>query len=181
LAECFYNKDGKWYYAGIYKAFQLEDLTTKEWEALSNEVCIAFVLRDVQLLICETPQTAQIIIKDTIAGRKNTSPQNVYETSQLYAAGALRVACVGLQCVGFNNSMYRAILELASKCAQNGKWRAGASGGGTGVGLGLGSGGVYANIGADNVGDRTRIGTTNRIMDGNAENMPGEVVAKLIR
>jgi hypothetical protein len=36
--ECFYNKDGNWYYAGIYKAFQLDDLTTKEWEALSNEV-----------------------------------------------------------------------------------------------------------------------------------------------
>jgi hypothetical protein len=38
IAECFYNKDGKWYYAGIYKAFQMEDLTTKEWEALSHEV-----------------------------------------------------------------------------------------------------------------------------------------------
>ena len=37
-AECFYNRDGKWYYAGIYKAFQLDDLTTKEWEALSSEV-----------------------------------------------------------------------------------------------------------------------------------------------
>lgn len=37
-AECFYNKDGNWYYAGIYKAFRLENLNTKEWEALSNEV-----------------------------------------------------------------------------------------------------------------------------------------------
>ena len=36
--ECFFNKDGMWYYAGVYKAFRLEDLTTKEWEALSSEV-----------------------------------------------------------------------------------------------------------------------------------------------
>lgn len=37
-AECFYNKDGKWYYAGIYKAFRLENLSMKEWEELSDEV-----------------------------------------------------------------------------------------------------------------------------------------------
>ena len=36
--ECFFSKDGKYYYAGRYKAFRLDDLTTKEWEALSNEV-----------------------------------------------------------------------------------------------------------------------------------------------
>ncbi|KAJ7819056.1 hypothetical protein B0H14DRAFT_3876804 [Mycena olivaceomarginata] len=90
--ECFYNKDGNWYYAGVYKAFRLEDLTTKEWEALSAE-------------------TTQALIKDTLTGRKNTSPQNIYETAQLYAAGALRVACVGLRCVGFNQGVYRGVLE----------------------------------------------------------------------
>jgi hypothetical protein len=31
--------------------------------------------------------------------------------------GALKVACVGLQCVGFNNVLYRTI------CAQSGKWK----------------------------------------------------------
>ncbi|KAF7353891.1 hypothetical protein MVEN_01075000 [Mycena venus] len=96
--ECFYNKDGNWYYAGVYKAFRLEDLTTKEWDALSAE-------------------TTQALVKDTMAGRKNTSPQNVYETTQLYAAGALKVACIGLQCVGFNKAVYHAVLEQAAKCA----------------------------------------------------------------
>jgi hypothetical protein len=38
VLECFYNKDGKWYYAGTYKAFRMDDLTTQEWEALSTEV-----------------------------------------------------------------------------------------------------------------------------------------------
>ena len=37
-AECFYNKDGKWYYAGVYRALRLQDLTAKEWEQLSDEV-----------------------------------------------------------------------------------------------------------------------------------------------
>ncbi|KAG1868909.1 hypothetical protein C8R48DRAFT_632221, partial [Suillus tomentosus] len=98
--ECFYNKDGKWYYAGVYKAFRMNDLTTEEWEALSIE-------------------TTQTLIKETLAGRKNLSPQNLYETGQLYAAGALRVACIGLQCVGFSSAMYRAVLEQAAL----GKWR----------------------------------------------------------
>lgn len=69
------------------------------------------------------PQTAQAIVKDTISSRKNTSPQNVYEVTQLYAAGALKVACVGLQCVGFNNAMYKALLEQANKFALS-KWKA---------------------------------------------------------
>ncbi|KAG1799380.1 uncharacterized protein HD556DRAFT_1458136 [Suillus plorans] len=98
--ECFYNKDGKWYYAGVYKAFRMDDLTTEEWEALSIE-------------------TTQTLIKETLAGRKNLSPQNLYETGQLYAVGALRVACIGLQCVGFSSAMYRAVLEQAAL----GKWR----------------------------------------------------------
>ncbi|OJA19215.1 hypothetical protein AZE42_06773 [Rhizopogon vesiculosus] len=93
--ECFYNKDGKWYYAGVYKAFRMDDLTMQEWEALSTE-------------------TIQVLIRETLAGRKNISPQNLYETGQLYAAGALRVACVALQCVGFSTEMYRAVLEQAT-------------------------------------------------------------------
>ncbi|KAJ7700751.1 hypothetical protein B0H17DRAFT_210911 [Mycena rosella] len=120
--ECFYNKDGNWYYAGVYRAFRLDDLTTKEWEALSAE-------------------TTQALVRETIAARKNTSPQNMYETTQLYAAGALRVACLGLQCVGFNKAMYRAVLEQAAKCAIAGKWK------GTppppAPGAGLGAGGVW--------------------------------------
>ncbi|KAN0126871.1 hypothetical protein V8E52_000511 [Russula decolorans] len=102
--ECFYNKDGKWYYAGVYKAVRLDDLTTKEFEQLSNE-------------------TTQALIKETLAGRKNVSPQTVYETTQLYLAGALKIACVGLQCIGFNDLLYRTILEQATKCVQTGRWR----------------------------------------------------------
>ncbi|KIM63747.1 hypothetical protein SCLCIDRAFT_116701 [Scleroderma citrinum Foug A] len=92
--ECFYNRDGKWYYAGIYRAFRMDDLTTQEWASLSTE-------------------TTQALVKETLAARKNVSPQNHYETSQLYAVGALRVACIGLQCVGFSDVVYHGVLEQA--------------------------------------------------------------------
>ena len=59
-----------------------------------------------------------MIIKETLTGRKNLSAQNNYETSQLYAAGALKVACIGLQCVGFNEGLYRGLLDHAAACVQ---------------------------------------------------------------
>lgn len=59
-----------------------------------------------------------MIIKETLAGRKNLSAQNNYETNQLYAAGALKVACVGLQCVGFNEGLYRGLLDHATAYTQ---------------------------------------------------------------
>ena len=60
---------------------------------------------------CSSTQTTQALIKETLAARKNVSPQNYYETNQLYAAGALRVACVGLQCIGFSDAVYHGVLE----------------------------------------------------------------------
>ncbi|KAJ6606095.1 hypothetical protein DFH09DRAFT_1386573 [Mycena vulgaris] len=143
--ECFYNKDGNWYYAGVYRAFRLEDLTTKEWEALSAE-------------------TTQALVRDTIAARKNTSPQNIYETAQLYAAGALRVACLGLQCVGFNKAMYRAVLEQATKCALAGKWK-----GTPPPGVGLSAGGAW-NAAGEVVDGSAMAGMT---ISGN-ENVPAQ-------
>jgi hypothetical protein len=89
------------------------------------------------LLFLLINQTAQAIVKETIAGRRNTSPQNIYEVSQLYAAGALKVACVGLQCVGFNNMMYKALLDQAG-FAQS-KWKT-ASPVSVSTGDGLGTG-----------------------------------------
>ncbi|KAJ7119044.1 hypothetical protein C8R44DRAFT_624921 [Mycena epipterygia] len=136
------------YYAGVYKAFRLEDLTAKEWEALSTE-------------------TTQAIVRDTIAGRKNTSPQNIYETSQLYAAGALKVACLGLQCVGFNKAMYRAILEQAAKCALAGKWKGTA----TPPNVGLGAVGGAWNAAAGDVVDGS--GIAGMSISGN-ENAPAQ-------
>jgi len=40
--ECFYSKDGKWYYAGTYQAVRLQDLIPEEWNNLSNEVGYQF-------------------------------------------------------------------------------------------------------------------------------------------
>ncbi|KAF9018412.1 hypothetical protein BDZ89DRAFT_1073925 [Hymenopellis radicata] len=112
--ECFYNRDGAWYYAGVYKAFRMDDLLSKNGKLYQTKYA-----------------TVQCLIKETLSGRKNISPQNIYETSQLYAAGALKIACLGLQCVGFNKTLYTTILDQADKChAGPAKW------GGKGSGLG---------------------------------------------
>lgn len=66
-----------------------------------------------------------MLVKETLINRKNTTPTVQYEVSQLYAAGALKIACVGLQCVGFNSSLYHTIMEQAAKCQQNGRWKTG--------------------------------------------------------
>jgi len=121
--ECFYNKEGKWYYAGSYSTFRLDYLAPPEWEMLSNEA-------------------SQSIIKETLAGRKNTTPQNNYETGQLYSVGALRVACIGLQCVGFNDALYRGLLAQVEACAKSGRWRSTTS---TGLGVAGGAWNIAAN------------------------------------
>lgn len=134
--ECFFNKDGTWYYAGVYIGFRMEDLTTREWNELPPEVCTAFRICHVWNRRDADPlQTSASIVKETLAGRRNTCPQNVYEISQLYAAGALKVGVVGLQCVGFNQVVYRTILDY-SKRLTDCNWKAMSSGQGLGVGEG---------------------------------------------
>ena len=88
-----------------------------------RRVVMIFSLFTVECQPAHCRQTTQTLIKETLAGRKNVSPQTVYETTQLYLAGALKIACVGLQCVGFNDLLYRTILEQATKCVQTGRWR----------------------------------------------------------
>ncbi|KAF7308821.1 hypothetical protein MKEN_01081900 [Mycena kentingensis (nom. inval.)] len=143
--ECFYSKDGKLYYAGVYQGFRLADLTVKEWEALSTE-------------------TTQALVKETIAGRKNTSPQNFYETAQLYAAGALKVACVGLQCVGFNKVVYHEVLEQAARYSAVASVRK----------AGLGVAGSAWNAAAGDVADG--MACLRLEPDGNENTVPGATV-----
>ncbi|KAJ7442685.1 hypothetical protein FB451DRAFT_1414121 [Mycena latifolia] len=52
---------------------------------------------------------------------RGASLQNVYETTQLYAAGALCVACLGLQCVGFNKAMYGAVCGAGGEVCARGQ------------------------------------------------------------
>ncbi|KAJ7791118.1 hypothetical protein B0H14DRAFT_3500900 [Mycena olivaceomarginata] len=106
-------------------------------------------------------QTTQAFIKDTLTGRKNTSPQNIDQTAQLYAAGVLRVACVGLRCFGFNQGVYRGVLEqvaVARVAHSSGKGGLGMGGGawnatvnGNGA-AGEGVGGVAGGIAGMTIG-----------------------------
>ncbi|TFK65345.1 hypothetical protein BDN72DRAFT_845674 [Pluteus cervinus] len=94
--ECFYNKDGTWYYAGVYVGFKIDEVSTREWVGLPAT-------------------TVDGIVRDTLSGRKNISPSNTFEIRELYGAGALKAACVGLQCVGFNYAVYKAVLDQAKR------------------------------------------------------------------
>ena len=93
-------------------------------------------------------QTTQALVRETLSGRKNTSPQNLYETGQLYAVGALKAACIGLQCIGFDENLYTTLLAQADVCVKTGRWR--------GPATGLGTGAVWnvsANTGGNVAGD----------------------------
>lgn len=105
-------------------------------------------------------QASQAVIKETLTHRKNTSPQNVYETSQLYAAGALKVACIGLQCIGFDNTLYKGLLDQAETCKKSGRWRAPPT-------AGLGTAGGIWNVNANsNAGAKTGLGSANDLAKG---------------
>ncbi|KAF8485632.1 hypothetical protein JB92DRAFT_1537551 [Gautieria morchelliformis] len=101
-SECFYNKAGEWYYTGTYTSLRLEDLTPKEFDNLSQE-------------------TRDALVKETLAGRKNVTPQIIFETSQLYAVGALKVAVVGIRCIGFNRMLYSVALQQAHRFQSHGR------------------------------------------------------------
>src|ERR1700692_1059583 len=84
--ECFYNKDGKWYYAGVYKAFRLEDLSIKEWETLSNEVRM-----DDILFIDQMIQGYRVLVDLSNASeRDNCFPQEHVPSEFLRNLAALR-------------------------------------------------------------------------------------------
>ena len=120
LVECFYSKDGVWYYAGTYETLRMDELSVKEWAQLPAIVC---PFKKSSRLSWPIRQTVSAIVKETLAGRKQICPQNTYETTQLYAAGALKVACVALICVGFNQEVYKSILEHSVKFSES-QWKA---------------------------------------------------------
>ncbi|KAF7791051.1 hypothetical protein EIP86_002011 [Pleurotus ostreatoroseus] len=126
--ECFYHKDGKW--SG----------------SSSLQRHVPFFHHTIPISSLFRTKTTQSIIKDTLSARKNTSPQNIYETGQLYACGALKAACIGLQCIGFDERLYRALLAQAEACAKSGRWRGASANGGLGTGTVWN---VHVNVTAD--------------------------------
>ena len=84
--ECFYSKDGKWYYAGTYQAVKLQDLIPEEWSNLSNEVGCCFLL---QYLMTEVPPGYAI---DRQGDTRRT--QEPLSSEQLRDQSTLRCRCI---------------------------------------------------------------------------------------
>jgi hypothetical protein len=120
--DCFFKKDEKWYYAGRYIGMQLAPLTSREWDELAKEVSLT--LRSIHHRANPSIQVKSAILKECLSDRRNISPQVIFETGQLHHVGALRVACVGLQCVGFDMVLYKAIVDAAKKATTTGNWAA---------------------------------------------------------
>ncbi|KAF5349492.1 hypothetical protein D9756_008913 [Leucocoprinus leucothites] len=87
----------------IISGLRAGGLTLKEWVELLTE-------------------TANYLVEEIISARKHISPQNIYEVNQLYNAGVPKIASVGLECVGFNQEVYKSFLERAAKFTQS-KWK----------------------------------------------------------
>ncbi|KAF5349599.1 hypothetical protein D9756_008909 [Leucocoprinus leucothites] len=66
--------------------------------------------------------TTNYLVKGTVSARKNVWPQNIYEVNQLYNAGVLKVAFVGLQCASFDQEVHKSFLEHADPFSQA-KWK----------------------------------------------------------
>ncbi|KAF8319375.1 hypothetical protein DL93DRAFT_2164586 [Clavulina sp. PMI_390] len=97
--EVFYNKNGDWFYVGTFKSYPLPDMTSVEFEELPLEIRANLIQSTVDRWPADPSQTTAI----------------EREVAQLYEEGKLKVACVGLQCMGFNYSLSRIMLEQSRR------------------------------------------------------------------
>ncbi|KAL4069572.1 hypothetical protein J3A83DRAFT_3586736 [Scleroderma citrinum] len=86
---------GQYMLMGLYEATRVEPLTTEEWKALPF---------DMQVKYSETTQ------------RKNKDPRPVDAIRRAYNNGGLRVPCVKLNCLDFNETLYRRLRDHQSQC-----------------------------------------------------------------
>lgn len=100
----------------------------------SSTNCVLYETHTLTCYAHYTVQTIQLLIRETLSTRKNTSPQTIYEVNQLYACGALKVACVGLQCIGFNRQLYEKLQELGESASRVGSGELGGQGTNTSAG-----------------------------------------------
>ncbi|KZV90814.1 hypothetical protein EXIGLDRAFT_694276 [Exidia glandulosa HHB12029] len=105
--ECFFSmkwQDGNWYYAGIYKGFRMREVSPEEWKEFPAE-------------------RKNAIIAETLRERRAVAPQLQLDVRQMYELGILRVACIGLQCTGYNQRLCETVYRHAEKCRRTGQWK----------------------------------------------------------
>ncbi len=119
--DCFFKKDEKWYYAGRYVGLHLASLTAREWDALAKEVAPPqlFVIWNIDGVLSRSnrPYSRNVLPIVVTYLRKSSTKRG-----QLHHVGALRVSCIGLQCVGFDSALYQVIMEQAKKAQATGNW-----------------------------------------------------------
>ncbi|KAF9521152.1 hypothetical protein BS47DRAFT_15201 [Hydnum rufescens UP504] len=110
-AEIFYQQHGEWFYVGTFKAHRLPDLASDEFAHLDE--------RTKEELIQGTLGAAHATVG---AGARAGSPSGDerFDGRSMYNSGVLKVACVGLQCIGFNDALNR-IMHAQSRLLVQGR------------------------------------------------------------
>lgn len=63
------------------------------------------------------------IIAETLRERRAVAPQLQMDVRQMYELGALRVACVALQCTGYNETVCDTVYKHVDRCRKLGQWK----------------------------------------------------------
>lgn len=60
---------------------------------------------------------------ETLRERRSIAPQLQLDVRQMYELGVLRVACVALQCTGYNQRLCDASAKHVEKCLRLSQWK----------------------------------------------------------
>ncbi|KAG6845742.1 hypothetical protein H0H87_003796 [Tephrocybe sp. NHM501043] len=80
-------------YLGVYTAVRVAGLNVEEWKSLSDEVKTSYV---------------------NTTKEKNKDPRSIDAIRVAYDRGELSVPCARLQCTGFDESLYHALVAAHS-------------------------------------------------------------------
>ncbi|KAH7099837.1 hypothetical protein BKA62DRAFT_772175 [Auriculariales sp. MPI-PUGE-AT-0066] len=103
--ECFYRvQESNYHYAGIYRGSRLADVSPEEYMTFSSEM-------------------KEALVDATLRDRRAVAPQLRLDVKQLYELGALKIACVAMQCTGYNKRLCDAVYQHVEKCHRLGEWK----------------------------------------------------------
>ncbi len=109
--ELFHRAQGRVLYGGTFKCLQVHELTVGDYKCLPNFVRSFLGAMTTKRLMM--PQIKDELIRLTI--KSDVEPQSKEIVRKEYLKGVAKVECMVLQCIGFNQSLYDALLAARLK------------------------------------------------------------------
>jgi len=121
-------QESNYHYAGIYRGTRITDVSPEEYIAFSpdvRQILRNYILSDARfsLYFAHLPQMKEALVDLTLRDRRVVAPQLRLDVKQLYELGALKIACVALQCTGYNKRLCDAVYRHVDKCRRLGHWK----------------------------------------------------------